>query len=131
VLLLIGRDPATLTGMVAAGAGSYLDDLVKIAGGDNVVSRVSSLPYPKVSLESILGLDPEVIVDTVDMSAIDWDRDRRNTEGQKLWGRFPTLSAVRAHRVYPPESDALVTPGPRVVDVADWLADLIQDTSRP
>jgi iron complex transport system substrate-binding protein len=130
VLLILGRDPGALTGIVAAGAGSYLDDLVTLAGGDNVVSRVSSLPYPKVSLESILGLDPEVIIDTVDMSAIDWNREQRNIEGQKLWQRFSTLSAVRAGRVHAAESDALVTPGPRVVDVADWLAGLIQGAAR-
>jgi iron complex transport system substrate-binding protein len=126
VLLIVGRDPGTLTGIVAAGAGSYLDDLVQLAGGDNVVSRVSSLPYPKVSLESILGLDPQVIIDTIDMSAIDRDRERRNIEGLKLWQRFQTLSAVRAGHVHAAESEALVIPGPRVVDVAEWLAGLIQ-----
>src|SRR5258705_13076398 len=46
VLVIVGRHPATLSGIVAAGRGSYLDDLVTLAGGDNIVSRVSSLPYP-------------------------------------------------------------------------------------
>ena len=129
VLVIVGRDPATLSGIVAAGRGSYLDDLVTLAGGDNVVSRVSSLPYPKLSLESILGLDPEVIVDTIDMSAIDWQQ-RRSADDQKLWERYQTLSAVRAGRVHAAASDALVTPGPRVVDVAEWLAGLIQGPVR-
>jgi len=131
VLLIIGRNPDTLTGIVAAGAGSYLDDLVELAGGDNVVSRVSSLPYPKVSLESILSLDPQVVVDTIDMSGIDPNRERRNAEGHKIWQRYRMLSAVRTDRVYPAESDALVTPGPRVVEVAEWLSDLIQRAARP
>lgn len=125
VLLIVGRNPGALTGIVAAGAGSYLDDLVQLAGGDNVVSRVSSLPYPKVSLESILSLDPEVIIDTIDMSVIRRDREQRNIEGLKLWQRFQTLSAVRAGRVHAAESEALVIPGPRVVEVAEWLAGLI------
>lgn len=125
VLLIVGRNPGALTGIVAAGAGSYLDDLVQLAGGDNVVSRVSSLPYPKVSLESILSLDPEVIIDTIDMSVIRRDREQRNIEGLKLWQRFQTLSAVRAGRVHAAESEALVMPGPRVVEVAEWLAGLI------
>ena len=130
VLLILGRDPGTLTGIVAAGAGSYLDDLVELAGGDNIVSRISTLSYPRVSLESILGLDPEVIVDTIDMSAIDLERERRNMDGQKLWMRYRTLSAVRAGRVHAAESDAFVTPGPRVVDVAEWMADLIHGVAR-
>jgi len=131
VLLIVGRNPDTLTGIVAAGVGSYLDDLVELVGGDNVVSRVSSLPYPKVSLESILSLDPQVVVDTIDMSGIDPNRERRNAEGHKIWQRYRTLSAVRTNRVYPAESDALVTPGPRVVEVAEWLSDLIQRAARP
>jgi iron complex transport system substrate-binding protein len=130
VLLILGRNPDMLTGIVAAGAGSYLDDLVQLAGGDNVVSRVSSLPYPKVSLESILSLDPQVIVDTIDMSGIDPNRERRNAEGHKLWQRYQTLSAVRTGRVHAAESDALVIPGPRVVEVAEWLADLIQGAAQ-
>jgi len=129
VLVIVGRDPATLSGIVAAGRGSYLDDLVTLAGGDNIVSRVSSLPYPAVSLESILGLDPEVIVDTINMSAIDWQQ-RRRADDQKLWERYQTLSAVRAGRVHATASDALVTPGPRVVEVAEWLAGLIQGPVR-
>jgi iron complex transport system substrate-binding protein len=129
-LLIVGRNPDTLTGIVAAGAGSYLDDLVQLAGGDNVVSRVSSLPYPKVSLESILSFDPQVIVDTIDMSGIDPNRERRNAEGHKIWQRYQTLSAVRTGRVYAAESDALVIPGPRVVEVAEWLAELIQGAPR-
>jgi iron complex transport system substrate-binding protein len=131
VLLIVGRNPDTLTGIVAAGAGSYLDDLVELAGGDNVVSRVSSLAYPKVSLETILSLDPQMIVDTIDMSGIDLNRERRNAEGQKLWQRYRTLSAVRAGRVHPADSEALVIPGPRVVDVAEWLANLVAGAARP
>src|SRR4029077_10543581 len=84
VLLIMGRDPGTLTGIVAAGAGSYLNDLVDIAGGVSVVTRVTALPYPQLSLESILTLDPEVIVDTIDMGATEKERVRRNAESQEL-----------------------------------------------
>jgi iron complex transport system substrate-binding protein len=128
VLLIMGRSPGALTGIVAAGVGSYLDALVEIAGGTNVVDGVSSLPYPQLSLESILRLNPDVIVDTVDMGATELGRQRNHVESLKLWQRYRTLSAVRAGRVRAAESDALFIPGPRVVDVAEWLANLIHGT---
>jgi len=131
VLLIMGRDPGTLTGIVAAGAGSYLNDLVDIAGGVNVVTSVSSLPYPQLSLESILTLDPEVIVDTIDMGATEKERLRRNTDNQELWRRYRTISAVRTGRVRAAETDALFIPGPRVVDVAEWLAEVIRGPVHP
>lgn len=131
VLLIMGRAPGALTGIVAAGAGSYLDTLVRIAGGTNVAASVSSLPYPQLSLESILRLDPDVIVDTIDMGATEAGRERQHRESQALWQRYRTLSAVRRGRVRAAETDALFIPGPRVVDVAEWLADVIHGTVQP
>jgi iron complex transport system substrate-binding protein len=126
VLLIMGRSADALTGIVAAGAGSYLNDLLGIAGGTNIVTEVSSLPYPQLSLESILKLDPDVIVDTIDMGATETERERRNAEGQELWRRYRTIAAVRNGRVRAAETDALFVPGPRVVDAAEWLADVIR-----
>jgi iron complex transport system substrate-binding protein len=130
VLLIMGRTADALTGIVAAGAGSYLNDLVGIAGGTNVVTDISSLPYPQLSLESILKLDPDVIVDTIDMGATEAERERRNTEGQELWRRYRTISAVRNGRVRAAQTDALFVPGPRVVEAAEWLADVIRGEAR-
>jgi iron complex transport system substrate-binding protein len=131
VLLIMGRTPGSLRGMIAAGAGSYLNDLVAIAGGVNVVAETSALPYPQVSLESVLHLNPDVIVDTVDMGETEIDRLRRNTESRQLWKPFATVSAVRSKRVRAAETDALFIPGPRVVDVAEWLARVIHGDAQP
>ena len=131
VLLILGRAPGALTGIVAAGVGSYLNDLIEIAGGTNVVSGVSTLPYPQLSLESILRLDPDVIVDTIDMGATEAGRERQHLESRDLWQRYRTLTAVRTGRVRAAETDALFIPGPRVVDVAEWLTDLIHGPVHP
>jgi iron complex transport system substrate-binding protein len=131
VLLIMGRNAEALTGIVAGGATTYVDELVRIAGGTNVATAASSLPYPHLSLESILRLDPEVIVDTVDMGATAQERQRQVEVGHRLWQRHRTLSAVRAGHIYASTSDALFIPGPRLVDVAEWLAHLIHGAQRP
>lgn len=131
VLLIVGRQAGALRGMIAAGAGSYLSDLIDIAGGVNAVAGASALPYPQVSLESVLSLNPDVIVDTVDMGEADVDRVRRHAESWALWKRHETIAAVRSRRVRVAETDALFVPGPRVVDAAEWLADVIHGAERP
>jgi iron complex transport system substrate-binding protein len=131
VLLIIGRNPEALTGMVAAGRDSYLNELITIAGGTNVLDVPGISPYPHVSLENVLHLQPDVIVDVIDMSTIAAARTRRADASRELWRRFRTIPAVRNGRVYADAIDALVVPGPRVVDTAAWLAELIREPSRP
>lgn len=131
VLLIMGRAPDSLTGIVAVGAGSYLNELVTIAGGVNVVAAVSTVPYPKLSIESILRMDPDVIVDTIDMGATERDREQRTLFSRALWQRYQTVSAVRTGRIHAAEPDALFIPGPRVVDAAEWLAQVIHADTHP
>jgi iron complex transport system substrate-binding protein len=131
VLLILGRNPETLTGMIAVGRDTYLNDLITIAGGINVLDDPASPQYPSVSLENILHLDPDVIVDMIDMSAAADVRARRAEASRGLWQDFRTISAVRHGRVEAAAVDALVVPGPRVVDAAEWLAGVLRRPERP
>ncbi len=56
VLVLVNTDP-----MIAVGAGTFLDDLLVLAGGVNVLGD-SAVPYPGVDREKILALSPEVVI---------------------------------------------------------------------
>src|SRR5438067_4035106 len=51
-------DPAKI---FTVGPGSYIDDLIKIAGGVNVAANATTA-YPQLSAEQIVKADPEVIV---------------------------------------------------------------------
>ena len=131
VLLILGRNPEALTGMIAAGRDSYLNELITIAGGTNVLDEPGVPPYPHVSLENVLHLKPDVIVDVIDLSAIPAVRTLRADASRELWRHLRTIPAVRNGRVFADAIDALVIPGPRVIDTAAWLADLIREPSRP
>ena len=76
-------------------------------------------------------LDPDVIVDMIDMSATEIDRARRADASRELWQHLRTIPAVRTGRVHAAGTDALLVPGPRVVDAAEWLAGLIREPARP
>jgi iron complex transport system substrate-binding protein len=121
VLVIVGRRTGTLTDLVAVGPGSYLHDIAVIAGGANVLADVT-LEYPRISMEAVISLAPDVIIDVGEMgeSPADSDRRRRITEG--LWRRQTLVKAVRAGAVHSVHDEAFVVPGPRIVEVARAMA---------
>ncbi|MCS7314162.1 MAG: helical backbone metal receptor [Bryobacterales bacterium] len=123
-MIVLGRTPARLEGLVVAGRGSYLDELIGLAGGLNIFSDTVA-PYSRVPLETVLARDPEVILDVAEM-----DGSPALTPGRKrailnLWRSQPELSAVRAGRVFAEAPDLFVVPGPRVAEAARALARLL------
>lgn len=62
VLAVIDREAGGLGNLVAVGPGSWVDELLAVAGADNVL-LTSGVRYPKVSLEEVLRGQPEVILD--------------------------------------------------------------------
>lgn len=122
VLVIVGRRAGTLTDLIGVGSGSYLSDLVEIAGGVNVLGGRNLLEYPRISMESTIRLAPDVIVDAGDMGDTPAELAAREASTLRLWGRETAVAAVRAHAVHAVVSDAFVVPGPRVVEVAETLA---------
>ncbi len=121
VVFVIGREPGTLSGLILVGRDLFLNDLIEVAGGTNVIARDSSQPYPHVSIETILRINPDVIIDMGDMGATVQERERKTVESRGLWRQVSKLSAVKNDRVYSLASTAFVVPGPRVTEVAETL----------
>lgn len=126
VLLLVGRNPGSLTDIYAAGRGSYLDELITLAGGTNLF-RDTAVAYSKVSLEDILARDPDVIIDMSHQEGVSAEDVRAI---QALWGRFPSLRAVRTRDVHVVTEDVFLVPGPRVSVAVESLARIIHGDGR-
>ncbi len=122
VLVIVGRRPGTLGDLVAVGRDSYLHDLVRIAGGRNVLGGDGLPEYPTVSMETVIRLAPDVIVDAGDMGDTAEERRRRESATLGLWSGQTMVAAAARHEVHVVMSDAFVVPGPRVVEVAETLA---------
>ena len=125
VVLVIGREPGTLAGLILVGRDLFLDDLIEVAGGTNPIARDSPQPYPHVSLETILRINPDVLIDMGDMGATEQERERKAAENRDLWKQVSNLSAVKNGRVYSLTSTAFVVPGPRVTEAAEILFTLL------
>lgn len=124
MMFVIGRSPNRLDGLVVAGRASYLNEVIEIAGGENVF-RDALAGYPEVSLEEVMARNPDVIVDMGDMSDTVGVTEEHKRNVIALWNRVPTLAAVKRHRVYAVASDIFVVPGPRVIDAAKAFAEML------
>lgn len=131
VLFIIGRRSGMLADLVAVGHDAYLDDLIEAAGGRNALDVGIVPPYPRISMETVLRLNPDVIIDTVDMGETVAERRDRSMANARLWQAYPSLKAVAAGRLHAATTDAVVVPGPRVVEAAEWMASLLRGSGKP
>jgi iron complex transport system substrate-binding protein len=122
VLVVVGRSPGSLTDLVAVGRGSFLNELVALAGGVNVLSDPTLPSYPRIAMETVIRLDPDVIVDAGDMGDTVAEHVRRQPITEGLWRQQDAVRAARTGAVHAVTSDAFVVPGPRVVEAAESLA---------
>ncbi len=121
VMFVVSRTPNTLEGLMVTGKASYLNELISVAGGENVFADAPT-PYPKVSLEEVLARSPEVIIDMGEMADTAGVTEEQKHRVVELWRRYPSLAAVKRNTVYAVASDIFVVPGPRMVDAAREFA---------
>lgn len=98
--------------LITAGGDTFIDDLVRRAGGRNVFAGLRG--FPQVSAESVLRANPEVVVLTHPQG--------RSVGGRPGWQR---IAAVRNSRVAQVDGSLLSRPGPRAVAGLELLARII------
>lgn len=121
-LIVVDRSPDSLKDLYVAGPGTYLNELLDIAGGVNILSRQPAL-YPKISKESLIGLNPDVILDT---TLAGQNHTSRTLEiALRSWEDLPFLEAVKNKRVFILTNPAITIQGPRIAEMAEYIADLL------
>jgi iron complex transport system substrate-binding protein len=123
VLAIVNRRPGMLAELTAVGPDNYLETLLEIAGGANVLARASLPMYPRISLETVLRDDPDVILDLSGEQQSEAERKAAGAQVLALWGQQSQLTAVRSGRVMVGASNALLVPGPRAPEAAQLLFD--------
>jgi iron complex transport system substrate-binding protein len=104
VFIQISNEPLFTIGKTA-----FLTEAIQFAGGESVTKEVQSA-YPKLSKETALALNPDVIIlsDSED-----------NQEPNDVFKNSP---AVKNGRVYKINADIISRPGPRLVDAIEQIA---------
>lgn len=111
------RDGGIRQVFVAGRTGLY-EEILRLAGGRNAYPK--SVPaFPQLSVEGILSLDPDAIVELAS------DRLRRGETAQEVrraWVRLRDLRAVRAGRVAVVTGGYGQVPGPRIFRLVEDVA---------
>jgi iron complex transport system substrate-binding protein len=120
VLFVLGRTygcghPADL---FVAADDDYIDTIIQWAGAENAYRR-RGVRYPVLSAEGILRLNPDVIVDLV-------PPEKLQKIGRQAilddWKELKSVKAVKDGRVLIPEGDFAFIPGPRFLELVEYLA---------
>lgn len=111
-----GSDPGR---PFTAGPGSFIDVLIRLAGGVNVAAR-SRTAWPQFSLEELIRADPDLIILADPLAPL-------NPRMPELAARRPGWSRLRAVRLGAMaaiDSSVISRPGPRIVEGLELLARL-------
>ncbi len=104
VFVEIWNDP-----LMTAGAGTFVDDLVRRAGGRNIVGHIEG--WPQISPETVISAHTDVIILTC--------FNRAEVMARREWRKVPAVAEGRVFEIHP---DLIVRPGPRLVDGLEALA---------
>lgn len=115
VLMLLSDTNDPGRDLYAVGKGTFLDELLTIAGGSNVLPDTMAR-YPKISKEYIISQSPEVILEVGPKSNLS---DKETLVRKKSWRKFSTLRAVKDDRIYFIGADYIIIPGPRLLNILD------------
>ena len=113
VFLALGHAPGDLSGLMTAGPGTFLSEIVAQAGGSNVFGDVSA-PWPGISRETLIRRKPALILD---FQSAPVDEARRAALAAD-WERL----GFRAGQIRILTEDYLLKPGPRAVQAAVRIA---------
>lgn len=95
-VLVLQREP-----LFVAGRGTFIDQMIAMAGGRNLGAELAE-PWPRTSAEWLVGVAPEVILDS----------DSDPAPAASFWARWPSLPAVANGRVVAVDAGDVTLPGP-------------------
>ena len=111
VLCVVSHSPGSLQQIYAAGKNTFINELLEIVGAQNVIhSRIPR--YPIISRESIIALNPDIIIDT---AVADNPTSRSLAITKNVWQTLPQVSAVKNQRVYVIKERYFTIPAPESI----------------
>ena len=114
VLAITWPDP-----IYSYGRNTLFTDEIRLAGGQNAVTETFPQPYPALTREYVLKLNPDVL--------LGGSFEKLDSTFFKNYPELRRTNAYRRRRVYPITGDLLERPGPRVVESVRELQALIKN----
>ncbi|MFQ5495954.1 MAG: ABC transporter substrate-binding protein, partial [Phycisphaerae bacterium] len=121
VFLTVARRPDRLAGLLTTGRGTFLDEMIDLAGGVNAFGRLD-MRYPQVSTEGILAARPDVIIELMPEVTLTPALRRRMLD---QWKSLSTLPAVAGGRIHFLTDDHCLIPSLRYVEIVEKVSRLL------
>ena len=118
VLAITWTDP-----IYVYGRNTLFTDKIRLAGGQNAVVEKFAQPYPALTREYILKLNPDVL--------LGGSFGKLDSTFFRLYPELKRIKAYQNRRVYAPTGDLMARPSPRVVEGVRNLQKLIWATPPP
>lgn len=103
VLAITWKDP-----IYVYGQNTIFTDKLRILGAENAVKEVFEQPYPALTREYILKLNPDVLLGGT--------KEKLENEFFSLYPELRKIKAYQNNRIYNPTDNLQSRPGPRVVE---------------
>jgi len=113
VLAITWQDP-----IYCYGRNTLFTDEIRLAGGQNAVTETFPQPYPALTREYILRLNPDVL--------LGGSFGQLDSTFFKIYPELRRIKAYQTRRVYSITGNLLERPGPRVVEAVRELSKLVQ-----
>jgi iron complex transport system substrate-binding protein len=117
VLVITWIDP-----IFAYGFETWMTDKIRLAGGRNVLEEKLDKPYPTLSRETILDLNPDILFGGT--------FEQMDTSFFRLYPELRTISAYRNKCIFALNDDLATRPGPRFMEGIQELEKCINDFKR-
>lgn len=103
--------------LMTAGKGSFMDELISLAGGENIGGSIDN-PYPEYSVESLISKDPDVYLTT------GGGVGKTKADIEKRQG-YENIKAVKNGNIYLLDENIVSRPGPRIIDALEIVYEAI------
>jgi ABC-type Fe3+-hydroxamate transport system substrate-binding protein len=119
VLCVVDRVPGTLRDIYTATEGSFLSELIEIAGGQ-CISPQAVGGYTKMAIEAVVTLNPEIVIDMVQGA-----RGRFAENPGQVWQQLSEVSAVHEGKIFPIRDTSVLHPSQFVAATARRFGKII------
>jgi iron complex transport system substrate-binding protein len=108
--------------LMSAGPGTFHDELITLAGGENIFHDATT-SWPLISSEAVIEKNPDVMFfPDMYMGRANFYETIEAVESRPGWD---TISAVQNGALYEIDADIISRPGPRIVDGLEILAKMV------
>jgi iron complex transport system substrate-binding protein len=114
-LLILGDSQDPLRDLYAVGKNTFLDELLTLSGGENVLDATLS-EYPKISREFIISRSPEAVIIAGPNSEI---TEKEFSSNLNAWRVLGSVRAVQNRNIHIVSADYILIPGPRLVNIVE------------